>query len=139
MTRALRRLICQTLVGVLLFAQLAIASYACPAAPATAMQQMAPATDEAGDASMQAAGGCDQMPAQMDQASPNLCVEHCHTGQQSADHVAAPAVSPALLTSLYTLPPTPQPAWPSGPPAASLSALVAASPPHAILHCCLRV
>src|SRR5438552_19186798 len=103
------------------------------------MQQMAPATDEAGDATMQAVGGCDQMPAQMDQASPNLCVEHCHTGQQSADQVAAPAVSPALLTSLYTLSPTPQPAWPSGPPAASLSALVAASPPHAILHCCLRV
>jgi len=139
----LRRLICQTLVGVLLFAQLAIAGYACPAASATAMQEMAPATaagtDEGGDASMRAVGGCDQMPVQMDQALPNLCAEHCHTGQQSADHVAAPAVSPALLASLYTLPPAPQPAWPAGPPAASLSALVAASAPHAILHCCLRV
>ena len=131
-TRALKRLICQAMVGVLLFAQLAIASHACAQTSATAMQEMATPSNASQLAE------CDQMSAQLDQASPNVCAEHCHTGQQSADHVASAAVSPALLTALYILPPAPQPAGPSGNRAASLSAL-AASPPHTILHCCLRV
>jgi len=46
----------------------------------------------------------------------------------------------ALLTVLYTLPLAPEPPAPSPRHAAEVgSALAAASPPHAILHCCFRI
>jgi len=45
----------------------------------------------------------------------------------------------ALLTALYTTTPALPGKAPPRPTAATLSALVAASPPHAILHCVYRI
>lgn len=104
MTRALRRLVCRLMIGLLVFSQMAIAAYACPslssarqALPAMAMDDSVagmPGEEAHGAMSMSPEAsatptairlGCDQI----DDNAPNLCVEHCHFGQQSADHPSA--------------------------------------------------
>jgi len=88
--------------------------------------------------SMAPSSNCDDMIGAMDASSPNLCAEHCKQGQQSdkAPTLNAPA---AVLTTLYATPLVPELAPPPRSAAATLSALVAASPPHAILHCVYRI
>ena len=129
MTRSFLRAVARGLVGVVLMAQTIVSAYACPAMalPATATMPIAQMSN------------CDDMAGAMDASSPNLCAEHCKYGQQSdqAPTLNAPA---AVLTALYLTPLVPKMAAP--PPrraAATLSALVAASPPHAILHCVYRI
>jgi hypothetical protein len=128
--RTLNQLICRVLIGVFLFAQLAITGHACPGlgqqAPKAAMQaEMADAMP----------AGCDHM----GQKSANLCVEHCKAGQQSADTAPAPVVMAPALALLYELADDAGHAdqalgRPGGDP------LLAATPaPHAILHCVLRI
>lgn len=154
MSRTFKRLVCRGLIGLMLFAQLAIAAYACPglsttgaraqtiAAAETSVHQ-APRNDGmaamSGDESGDRMANCDQMAGQLDEASPNLCAEHCRFGQQS-DQVHTPATPAVVLISLYFVTPTmPETLRPKGAAAApSVDALAAASPPHAILHCCLR-
>ncbi|MGJ7568836.1 hypothetical protein ACSFBM_33635 [Variovorax sp. GB1R11] len=149
MTRALVRLVARGLIGLLLFSQLAIAAYACPAlsvslaghsSSAMSMQMAqdaAAATDSARDSAMQESP-CADMVGGTDTASSNLCAEHCKYGQQS-DHASTLTVPTVLLSVLYPMTPwVPETAPPARPAAASLSALVAASPPHAILHCVYR-
>lgn len=147
MTRSFLRTVARGLVGVLFMAQMAIAAYACPAlaSGATGNMQM-PALNASPDEGGQADGGmsisassnCDDMAGAMDASSPNLCAEHCKYGQQSdkAPTLNAPA---AVLTALYATPLVPELAPPPRSAAATLSALVAASPPHAILHCIFRI
>ncbi len=138
MTRAFLRKVAAGLAGVLIYAQLAIAAYACPA--------LAPAvTEQAGQAAAAPATlmampmvHCDDMAGALDPASPNLCAEHCKYGQQS-DKPATLHVPAALLTALYATRPAAITPSPSRPAAATLSALVAASPPHAIAHCVYRI
>jgi len=148
MTRSFLKAVARGLIGVVLMTQMMIAAYACPALsqPSAANMQM-PASggsvDEQSaanaDMPMAQASNCDDMASAMDDpAAPNLCAEHCKYGQQS-DHAPtlnAPAVA---LTALYAMPPVPVTAPPPRPAAATLSALVAASPPHAILHCVHRI
>lgn len=133
MKRSLLRRLAQGAIGVLLFAQLAIAAYACPAlSPATA-------GDNAAQASHSAQGpDCGGLAATMDPSLVNLCAEHCKSGQQSAQ--ASTMNVPAALLSLryITMPLAPGRAPPPRPAAASLSALVAGEPPHTILHCVYR-
>lgn len=127
-------------------AQLAIAAYACPAlSAATAANAQMPTpgalADEPGAAraGMPMAGGanCDDMiGGSVDPSAPNLCAEHCKYGQQS-DQAQTITVPTALLTPLYATPLVPAP--PPRPAAATMSALVAASPSHAILHCVFRI
>jgi hypothetical protein len=147
MTRSFLRTVARGLVGVLLLTQMAIAAYACPALAAAAsgtMQMPAQnaSPDKRGQAdvgmSMAASSNCDDMVGVMDPSSPNLCAEHCKQGQQSdkAPTLNAPA---AVLTALYATPLVPELAPPPRPAAATLSALVAASPPHTILHCVYRI
>jgi hypothetical protein len=147
MTRSFLRTVARGLVGVLFLAQMAIAAYACPALASGAsgtMQMPAQnaSPDEGGQAdvgmSMAPSTNCDDMVGAMDPSSPNLCAEHCKQGQQSdkAPTLNAPA---AVLTALYATPLVPEPALPPRSAAASLSALVAASPPHTILHCVYRL
>lgn len=154
MTRRLKQLVCRLLVGVLLFAQMAVAAYACPqlspagfsqpsAAPAMASEGD-PADSDASVAGadtanpiMDMAACCDGM-GQPDPDNPNLCAEHAHFGQQS-DQTQIPSVPAVLLASLYIVSLVPEPAEPTRPAAASASVLAAASPPHAILHCCFRI
>ncbi len=81
---------------------------------------------------------CAGMAGPMDPEFANLCAEHCHHGQQS-DRAATLTVPAALLTALYITPLAPEPAVAPRPAADTTSALAAASPPLAILHCCFRI
>jgi hypothetical protein len=153
---ASRRLVCRLLIGVLLSTQLAIAAYACsgmsrmlipeqdqPANAAIAMAGLDLASPIASNPGAGAAAnqgnGMDAGCGRLDPAFPNLCVAHYQYGQQSADHSAAPTVPAALLTSLYTLPPLGESSERTGLASGPNSARAAADPPHATLHCCLRI
>ena len=150
MTRSFLRGVARGLIGLVLMTQLMISAYACPAmsqpsAMQMQMQMQMPAasasTNELSSANadmpMAQASHCDDMASRMDFSSPNLCAEHCKYGQQS-DHAATLNVPAVMLTALYLTPPVPLMASLSRPAAATLSALVAATPPHAILHCVYR-
>lgn len=131
--RALARL----LVGVLLFAQLAIAAYACPAGLSALGAGMPLAASTA--APMPGCDGMlDAMGAAMDRDDAALCAEHCKVGQQSdqASTLTLPAV---VLSVLHTVAWNTEPALPPRSAAAPLSALVAACPPHTLLHCVYRL
>jgi len=132
LSRAIRKSISRMLMGVLLFAQLAVASYACPSSrgmDSVAMSTSIPMSSMP--------PGCDQI----DPEAANLCVEHCRQGQQSVDTAPAPAVSPGIPTFLYSIPIEPQHVLGSGRsfPAPDASVDAAPEPPHAILHCVFRI
>ena len=134
MTRHFLRSVCRVLIGVVLLAQLAVSAYACPAQAAMqpavespAVRPMANCEDMAG-----------AMNASADPSFANLCAAHCHYGQQS-DQAATLTVPAPLLNALYVTPVTPEPVVALRPAAGATSALVSASPPRAILHCCFRI
>jgi hypothetical protein len=131
---SLRR-IATLVAGVLLFAQLAVAAYACPLPQPIGGADMS--TVDAGNVS--AMPGCNEPMSTLDPASPNLCAEHCKQGQQSDRASFGIVVPPALLNALYEAPAVREPVHEPPQPGAWLSALVAASPPHAIAHCVLRI
>lgn len=138
MTRRLLRAVAFGLIGVLLTAQMAIAAYACPAILRVASQvnlQDKPSEVPA-VAVLAARAHCD-MGGLPDSTAPNLCAEHCKYGQQ-IDHGSTLTVPAAVLAALYVVRPAPEVARPLPVPA-NLSALVAAAPPHAILHCVYRI
>ena len=82
LNRTFTRTVSRMLIGVLLFAQFAVASYACPGLKGMTSMSSTPAGTVmvAHSASEPAAmpPGCDQM----DPDAANLCAEHCHQGQQ---------------------------------------------------------
>jgi hypothetical protein len=134
MSRALRRTVGRWLIGVLLLAQFAVASYACPGLSTST------AAHKGGDAMVMAADmapGCDQM----DTKAVNLCAEHCRFGQQSSDTAPVPIVLAPVPTLLYSLPVEPAHVLGSGQsvPSSDVSEAAAPSPPHAILHCVFRI
>lgn len=132
MTKTLKQRICQFMAGVLLFAQMSIAAYACPGLTASIAPQ---ANVSAMPADMV---GCDQMMAHGDKALPNLCAEHCHQGQQS-DQTQVPALPAMLLISLYTID-SMVTAIQSQQPGLSEHVPLAAPPPAlSILNCCFRI
>jgi hypothetical protein len=131
MTRDFLRTVCRALIGVVLFAQLAVSAHACPGLPSAATPTAVAATDHK-------LVNCEDMAGPMDPEFANLCAEHCHQGQQS-DQAATLTVPAALLTALYITPLAPEPAVAPRPVAAATSALAAAAPPLAILHCCFRL
>ncbi len=136
----LKRLICRLMVGLLLFAQMAVAAHACPGVPVgkpAAQRTMTQAMS--GDMSP----ACRQMMAEraakgVDKAVPNLCVEHCRHGQQS-DQTWTPALPVAVLNSLYVVAALPEADSRSGRSPVSHVLPVADPPPHSILHCCFRL
>lgn len=144
MTRGFLRSVCKLLVGVVLLAQMAVSAYACPGLAAAKMQMSSAAAvvghqpSVLDGAAVQAMTRCEDMAGVMDSSFANLCAEHCHQGQQS-DHAATVSVPAALLNALYVTPPAPEPTAAPRSAADATSALVAASPPHAILHCCFRI
>ena len=154
--RGFVRGLARCLAGVLFLAQMTVAAYACPGlssaiAAGAPMGQIQPITQRSVAASPQpevssdpgAAAMAAQMPdcsdmaGAMDPDAANLCAEHCKYGQQS-DHASTLTVPAVILNALYTSPvvlPTPLPRS-----AAALTGKpVAASPPHAILHCVFRI
>ena len=136
----LKRLICRLMVGVLLFAQMAVAAYACPGASlvvSAARQTMTQAMS--GDP----LPACHQMKAERagkgaGEAVPNLCVEHCRYGQQS-DQTWTPVLPVAMLNSLYVVTASPEIASRGEYSPVSHALPVAGPPPHSILHCCFRI
>jgi hypothetical protein len=133
--RTLLRRIATLVAGVLLFAQLAVAAYACPLSQPIGGADMS--TVDAGKVS--AMPGCNEPMGTLDPASPNLCAEHCKQGQQSDRASFGIVVPPVLLNALYETPSVREPVHEPPQAGAWLSALVAASPPHAIAHCVLRI
>lgn len=145
MRKSFLLLVAQLLIGSLLFSQLAVAAYACPSAPSMGVQMSmaGPTETDAGKVSMDIASefmsNCDDMAmGPLDPQNANLCAEHCKYGQQS-DQASTLTVPVALLMALYLAPLAPAPTGGLRPAAATPSALLAASPPHAILHCCFRI
>lgn len=132
LSRALRKSISRMLMGVLLFAQVAVAGYACPS-----LKGMDSATRSATLSVSSMPPGCDEV----DPDATNLCAEHCRQGQQSVDTAATPAMSAGLPTFLYAIPIEPQHALGSGRsfPASDASRFAAPEPPHSILHCVFRI
>lgn len=131
LTRALNKLICRVLIGVVLFAQFAVASYACPSGMAMGAGSMQQSSEDAADL-------LSSSPSDLDRQTPNLCAEHCKAGHQSSDTAPAPVVAFPVLDLLYALP------QPDDAGAVALSAavpdplLAVPPPPHAILHCVFR-
>jgi hypothetical protein len=145
-TRSFLRSVCRGLIGVVLLAQVAVSAHTCPglALDAKTSVSMSAASSMNGtghafaEAADQRAVDCAGMAGPMDPGFANLCAEHCHQGQQS-DQAVTVTVPAALLTALYITPLAPEPVVAPRPAAAATSALVAASPPHTILHCCFRI
>ena len=130
MSRRWLRAIGRGAIVALLFAQMAIAAYACPAL----------STPQAADpvAAVPAHGpDCTDLVGAMDPAATNLCAEHCKSDQQSAQ-TSSVNVPAALLSMRYETPPLPALAPPPRASAVSMDALLAGKPPHAVLHCVLR-
>lgn len=147
MTRSFLKAVARGLIGAVLMTQMIIAAYACPAMsqPSATNMQMPAASASANEQSsanadmpMAQMSNCDDFAGTMDSSSPNLCAEHCKVGQQS-DHAPTLNAPAAVLTALYVTPLVPVMAPLPRPAAATLSALVAAFPPHAILHCVHRI
>jgi hypothetical protein len=109
----------------LLFAQWSVAAYACPL----------PATQ---GADTMAGMDCEGMASQPDQASPNLCAEHCKYGEQG-DQLRTPTVPAVSMISLYIVPLDSTITESSELVIVSSGLLAARPPPHTILHCCLRI
>lgn len=130
MSRRWLRALGRGAIGVFLFAQMAIAAYACPTLSAP------PAADVV--ASVLAHGpDCKDRVGAMDSAATNLCAEHCKSDQKSAQ-TSTVSVPVALLSVRYETPPLPALTPPPRATAVSMDALLAGKPPHAILHCVYR-
>jgi hypothetical protein len=91
MTHICRRFVARLLIASLLFLQLAVAAYACPA--------VSPASDVATSVAM-----ADDMPmdgsALDDPAQPNLCKQHCEQNSQVLDQSLPVALATPILPLL---------------------------------------
>lgn len=126
LTRSLKAICCRVLIGVVLFSNAAVLAYACAA----------PAEDIVAGAVMPEAPACEHLDAQ----SPNLCVEHCRQGQQSADTARLHVVMATTLAVLYARPAWGDPELPSTARARAPDIACAPPPlPHAVAHCVLRL
>jgi hypothetical protein len=153
MTRAFSRSVCRVLIGVLLFAQFAVAAHACPilaknVAGGSGIDMAAVDNNSAGTATPDAisvgpdesaTSPCDDMTRPPEPISANLRAEHCQYGQQTFDSTQLPSPAPALFTVLYVVPAFV--AADSGRlmPASTLAVPAAALPPLTILHCRFRI
>ena len=132
LTRTLDRLIHHVLVGMFLFAQLAVSAYACP----DLLEPASPRADMQAEAVGAMPPGCDEI----DEQAANLCAEHCKAGQQSHDTSPMPVVTAPVLALLYMLPGEASAVEGEDARTSSVDPLLAATPPpHAILHCVLRI
>lgn len=138
--RRARRHIALLLIGVLLFAQLAVAAYACTAVPDASLSGARASAVAGSVAGVEMFGSANHEVghAAMDAAQQNLCAAHCQSDQQNAggkpipDAPAAIPMDSSLRASLLL-------------PAVTLRASTAprdqlmAGPSRAILHCCFRI
>jgi hypothetical protein len=138
MKRSFARRLARCLAGVLFLAQMTIAAYACPGLSSAAAASQVEASSDPRVAAMAAQmPDCSDMAGAMDPDATSLCAEHCKYGQQS-DHASTLVVPAVILNALYTMPVDPPAPLPRS--AAALTGVpVAASRPHAILHCVFRI
>lgn len=95
---SLKRLIAQTSIAALLFTQLAVAAYACPA-PGSPAPMITAALSNDMHAAMP---GCEIR----DTGNPNLCLQHCLAGDQSVQTLAhVPVADFATVSTLVTIAP----------------------------------
>lgn len=129
--KPLRRRLAGSLVLVLLFAQIAMAAYAC-ALPFTA-QGKATANE------MAAMPGCAESEAapsgMVDMEQPGLCLEHCKGDAALSLEQSAPQLPAAVAPYMFFLA---VPITGRRYPRAPLSERTG-SPPLSILHCCYRI
>lgn len=129
MKRAARRRTIVSLLFALLWTQLAVAAYACPALTAPRVAAAASMHDcETGGA----------VPAIPDPDNPNLCLQHALQGDQRIDSGPGtpPAPAPGMLIGVAPVDASPQ-----------LATLITAqsrvlrptAPPKSIAHCCFRI
>lgn len=132
--RTLRRIVARLLVGVLVYAQLAVAAYACIGAlpdPALVVN----------DDSSVMVGHSGQAQAQhVDPDQPALCVAHCRNGQQNVGAEPMPIPPLALATGYFTLEPMASSTSANAKHMALAGSMPPiADPPQRTLHCCLRI
>ncbi len=121
-----KRVVVTMAMAALLFAQLAVAAYACPNLPLSGATLSEPS---------QSAAPC----AHPNPAQPGLCRAHCMAEPQSIDKIAAPDF-PVMLTRGLVISLMPDRSIAA--PAVSIQTSLlthAAGPPLAIRHCCFRI
>jgi len=127
-----KRIIARMSVAAVLFTQLAVAAYACPAVEGPAAVIAAASAD----AMRAAMPGCEMNDST---GSPNLCLQHCQAGDQSVQtlpQLAVPAFAAASLVVVF------EPALSEagrGNAPLSASPAYAASPPPLIRFGVLRI
>ena len=92
-TRVFRHLIAKVGIAVVLFAQLAVAVYACPGL--TGQVESAPAS-MASDQRIAMNGECEEL----DTNNPNTCQQHCQAGNQSVERASNANVPPVAMVPL---------------------------------------
>ena len=98
--RAFHRLIAKVGIAAVLFAQLAVAAYACPVLTGTSDAVTAVVANDARNAMP----GC----SEMDTGNANLCLQHCQAGDQSVQttpHAPLPAIALVPLAVVAQLEP----------------------------------
>ena len=118
----------------LLFMQLAMASYMCPAESIDHDSQMVLMAEANGSATEMAA--C----LDMDPVEPSLCHAHANADHQSLDKHSVPSPQPFMAAGSWVLPSPAELAPPplsASPEATSLTH--ANAPPLAIRNCCFRI
>lgn len=130
LNRLMRKSIALLGISAILFAQIAVAAYACPAFASSQINEQVSAMDMS-----------DTEPpcAEMDAKQANLCVEHCQYGQQSLDHPVAPVVF-AVADLPYVIARLGDPAVVESTQENAQSLLTrTTAPPLSVRNCCFRI
>ena len=128
-SRSVRLLAALVAAFSLLFAQLAVAAYACPV--------QAPAKMSAHGGAHPCPGGhCQDMAKQQ----PTLCQAHCHPADSSPDRSAWPPVAQFTALAAFVIMPAPRVHDVAQTDVFTHPILARATePPSAIRHCCFRI
>ena len=140
--RAFSRFVARLMIGVMVFAQMALAAHACPVASGRTGDVAGGMTAMGANGAAAPSGIGDEGAADADATMPalqNQCTAHCQSGQQNADGKPAPSPAVAFLTIRYTLPALEHGGVSASQVEAANDPPLAVDPPHAVLHCCLRI
>lgn len=138
--RTARRLVAWLMVGLLVFAQTALATHACSIAfTGPSEMQGQPVFSGTNEATLADAHAQESGAGRSKVALTNLCVGHCQPAQPDAADRSATIPPPASSTAFYTLHPLTKSASIARRTTAAAPPATLADPPHAILHCCWRI
>lgn len=145
-TRSLSRFIARFVVGLMVFAQVAVAAHACSGLVGTEVSdqwasagwQSATGIDVAG-AATSVSPDCNPSYDVVDSAQPNLCVAHCQFGQQNAGGNPVPDLPAALPVSPHLRVKPVLPGWLVRASMVQHDPPLVVDQPHAIQHCCFRI